>query len=107
MERTHRYRREPDEVGGLVLQDRDREIIKLIYDYRFLNSDRIQTLIKGSNQVILRRLQKLFHHGYLDRLSRIRDPQDPPTKMVYGLANKGADELASKFGIDRGKIKTL
>jgi len=104
--RAPKFKRRPEEVGGLRLQERDIEIVRLVQDYRFLNSDQIKALIDGSEQKILRRLQKLFHHGFLDRpLSQIAYPLMGTQKMVYALGDKGADLLAEKFGIDRGKIK--
>lgn len=105
--KAYRFKRSPEAVGGLQLQDRDIEIIRSVYSYRFLNSEQIQALVTGSKQVTLRRLQKLFHHGYLDRpISQIvlSNPLIKPQKIVYGLGDKGADLLAQKFGMDRGKI---
>jgi len=105
--KSPRYTRKPETIGGIKISDRDIEIIKLAYEYRFLNSRQIQGLIKGSDQVILRRLQKLFHHGYLDRpVSQIvfSNPLMGYQNMVYGLGDKGADLLADKLGIDRGNI---
>jgi len=104
--RAPKFKRRPEEVGGLRLQERDIEIVRLVQDFRFLNSDQIKALANGSEQKILRRLQKLFHHGFLDRpLSQIAYPLMGTQKMVYALGDKGADLLAEKFGIDRGKIK--
>jgi len=104
--RAPKFKRKPEEVGGVKLQQRDIEIIKLTHDYRFLNSDQIKVLVDGSGQGILRRLKKLFHYGFLDRpLSQINYPLTGTQKMVYALGDKGADLLAEKFGIDRGKIK--
>lgn len=97
--RLPRYKRAGAEKIGLRLQERDREILKLVYDYRLLTSRQIQCLVPGSDQVILRRLQKLFHGGYLDR---IKTPVHDA--CVYGLGNRGADELVLHHGIDRGKI---
>jgi Replication-relaxation len=81
------------------LQERDLEIIKLVYAYRLLTSRLIQLLASGSPQGILRRLQLLFHHGYLERISTWQ-----PGSLVYALGNKGADVLAANFGIDRGAV---
>jgi len=101
-----KFKRRPEEVGGLRLQERDIEIIRLVYDFRFLNSDQIKALIDGSEQGILRRLQKLFHHGFLDRPpSQILYPLAGPQKMVYALGDRGASLLAEKYGIDIAKIK--
>jgi DNA-binding Lrp family transcriptional regulator len=85
-------------VMDVAVQDRDREILKLAYEYRFISSRQIQRLIPGSDQVLLRRFQKLFHAGYLDRLYAVNEP------MLYALGDKGADELVLYAGIDRGKI---
>ncbi|MBA7490573.1 hypothetical protein ES702_01111 [subsurface metagenome] len=105
-QRAPKFKRKPDEIGGVKLQERDIRIMRLAHDYRFLNSDQIRALIDGSHQGISRRLKKLFHHGLLDRPpSQIVYPLAGTQKMVYALADKGADLLAEKFGIDRGKIK--
>lgn len=105
--KTPRFRRTPGAVGDLRLQERDFGIIRLAYEYRFVNSEQIAALVAGSDQVILRRLQKLYHHRYLDRpISQIvfSNPLLGPQHMVYGLGDKGADLLSEKLGVDRGKI---
>src|SRR5207253_1223683 len=66
-----------------------------VYRHRFLQSSDIAKLVGGSQQQILRRLQLLFHHGYL---TRPRAQLDYYTKggsqeIVYGLGNKGAKLL--------------
>jgi len=107
MEKAPRFDRKPEAIGSLRIQARDLEIIGLVWEYRFLNSEQIQALVDGSDQVILRRLQKLYHHGYLDRpISQIvfSNPLFGPQKMVYGLGDKGADLLVEEYGRDRGKI---
>ena len=104
--RTPRFERKPQEVGGLKLQERDIGIIRLVSDHRFLNSDHIKLLTDSSDKAILRRLQKLFHHGFLDRPSyQLVYPLKGTQKMIYALGDRGADLLAEKFGTDRGKIK--
>ena len=93
-----RYRRAGEEAP-LRLQERDREILFLVYDYRFLTSHQIMRLLSSQSKNILLRLQKLYHNGYLDRL-KISDN----SPIVYALGNKGADELTLHTEIDRGKI---
>src|SRR6185503_1827467 len=51
----------------LQITDRDRRIISLIHRHRFLRSSHIVSLLDGSPQSILRRLQPLYHHSYLTR----------------------------------------
>lgn len=93
-----RYKR-AGKGASLRLQARDREILFLAYDYRFLTSRQIMFLMSSQSKNILLRLQKLYHNGYLDRL-KISD-NNP---IVYALGNKGADELTLYTNIDRGKI---
>jgi DNA-binding PadR family transcriptional regulator len=80
----------------LVLQERDREIVRLVADYRFITSEEIQALIPGSDQTILRRLQKLYHAGYLDRPRS--QQQRGNAKMIYALGQEGAHLLAKLRG---------
>jgi len=80
------------------LQDRDIEIIRAVHQYRFLNSAHIKALIPGSDQRIIRRLNTLFHAGYLDRPKSQRQIRNE--KMVYALGNKGADLLAGQLDLE-------
>lgn len=97
--RQPRFRRGDKDKIPFRIQKRDQVILGLVFDYRFLTSRHIQRLVPGSDKVILQRLQKLFHHSYLDRIKLSNN--DP---ILYALGNKGADELTLYFGIDRGKI---
>lgn len=98
------YRRTPGEKN-IQLQERDREIIYEVFRYRFLNSRHITALVGGSSQRVLRRLQSLFHAGYLTRpLEQIRPYKTGSDPMVYGIGNKGAELLEREFEIPRGKI---
>ena len=54
-------------VAPIHLTQRDREIFRLIHQQRFLRSRQIVALLGGSAQQLSRRLQRLFHHGYLER----------------------------------------
>jgi hypothetical protein len=86
--RLPRFKRHRFRKPTFVLQERDREIIRLVADYRVITSEEIQALIDGSHQAILRRLQKLYHGGYLDRPRHqlLRGN----SKMVYALGQRGA-----------------
>ena len=99
-----KFKRARGEKPGLKIQPRDIQIIKLVYDHRFLDSDQIRALTDGSDQVISRRLQKLFHNGYLDRPLQQFSYTAGSKTIIYGLGNKGSDILSTEFGIDRGKI---
>jgi len=82
-------------IRSLRLTERDIEIINHVFRHRFLRSTQICRLIDGSQQGILRRLQALFHHGYLERpplqIQYYRKAHNSP--FVYGIARKGAEAL--------------
>jgi hypothetical protein len=94
--RLPRYRRHRHRKPAFALQERDRQIIRLVAGHRVIASEDIQLLVAGSNQVILRRLQKLFHAGYLDRPRSQR--QRPNGPMVYALGPNGAALHAAESG---------
>jgi Replication-relaxation len=94
--RLPRFHRAPESIWAMQLTPRDAEIIRLVSQHRFLRSNQIVTLTGGSPQQLLRRLQLLFHHGYLDRprsqLAYFH--QGGSESIVYGLGTKGAKLLA-------------
>src|ERR1700761_3631892 len=51
------------------LTERDKAIIAAVSRYRFLTTSLILSLVPGSRQNITRRLQRLYHAGFLDRPS--------------------------------------
>ena len=89
--RLSRFKRSPA-ATPFQLTERDREIIRQVNRHRFLRSPQIIGLVGGSAQQILRRLQRLYHAGYLARpkaqLEYFRTGGSH--HMVYGLGNKGA-----------------
>lgn len=98
-----RFVRNPD-LKPFRLQERDVELLRLLADYRFLDTYQIASLQPRGLRNLRRRLQYLFHAGLVDRPPRQHDLLKPPMPMVYGLANKGADTLAQVLEIDRAKI---
>jgi hypothetical protein len=88
-------------VAPMQITDRDRIIIWLVHRHRFLRSHQIVALVGGSKQQILRRLNLLYHHGYLERpRAQIQYyERDGSRTIVYGLGNKGGALLRSELGI--------
>src|SRR4051812_32817233 len=82
-------------IAPMQLTERDHEIIYLVYRFRFLRSRQITALIGNSSQQLLRRLQLLYHHGYLERPRAQIDyyHRGGSRQMVYGLGTKGATIL--------------
>ena len=99
--RLPRFKRVP-QIAPIQLTRRDRDIIRQVHRHRFLRSSHIIQIIGGSEQQILRRLQSLYHHGYLDRPRSQIDyfHRGGSHQMVYGIGNKGATLLRDEAGID-------
>ena len=82
------------------MTSRDGEILKCLQRHRFLRSDHILALCLGSRQQVLRRLQRLFHHGYLERpRCQIDYYQSGSHRIAYGLGNKGAAWLKRELSL--------
>ena len=94
--RRKRFQRERARRPGFVFQERDRLILDAVWRHRFLDSRHIARLVAGSHQNILRRLQKLYHHGHLDRPPEQRVLQGHP--IIYALGKRGAEVLAEATG---------
>ena len=93
--RRKRYEREP--VGRFQLTGQDVNILKLVYQNRFLASSHIVALMGKNRKSILRRLQLLFHTGYLDRPKAQVTTHGYNSPMVYALGNRGAEVLAVEY----------
>lgn len=97
--RLPRFKRS-SEIPAFQLTDRDREILRHVQRHRFLRSDHIVVLSSGSRQQVLRRLQRLFHHGYLERpRCQIDYYQSGSRRIAYGLGNKGAAWLKRELSL--------
>jgi hypothetical protein len=88
-------------VSPIQLTGRDKEIIWQVYRHRFLRSSHIVSLVGGSEQQILRRLQLLYHHGYLERpKAQLRYYERGASREIaYGLGNQGGKLLAQERGL--------
>ena len=93
--RRPRFRRETTAIPAMKMTARDLEILRCIAMHRFLRSSHIAALAGGSAQQVLRRLQLLYHHGYLERPAAQIDyyHRGGSQEMVYGLASRGAGRL--------------
>jgi hypothetical protein len=82
-------------VAPIKLTERDHKIIRIIHRQRFLRSHQIIALIGGSAQNLSRRLQWLFHHGYLERpRAQLQYYECSGSQTIaYGLGNKSGSLL--------------
>ena len=94
MSRLPRFQRVA-KVAPIELTERDHKIIRLIHRHRFLRSHQITALIGGSSQNLSRRLQWLFHHGYLERpRAQLQYYERSGSQTItYGLGNKSGSLL--------------
>lgn len=89
----------------MQLTQRDRQVIQTVYEYRFLRRDQIQALFFSSQNTANRRLQYLFHHGFLKRyLPPVQLGEGRP-QAIYSLDERGADQVAIEEGIDRAEVR--
>ncbi len=94
-QRLPRFKRDPEAAGSFQITQRDLEILRHVSEHRFLRSDWLVKLVGGSRQQVLRRLNLLYHHGYLDRPRAQLDyfHEGGSKSLVYGLASRGAGRL--------------
>ena len=105
MTRLPRFKRSP-EIPALQLTARDRQILHHVHRHRFLRSDHLAALTAGSSQQVLRRLQRLYHHGYLERpRCQIDYYQSGSRRMAYGLGNKGAAWLKRELPLPYHRLE--
>jgi hypothetical protein len=103
-ERLPRFERAP--ARGMILTPRDLDILRAVHRHRLLRSTHLISLSGGSPQTTLRRLQLLFHHGYLDRppmqLNWYAQGSQP---LVYALGHRGAELLEARGEARRRGIR--
>lgn len=103
--RLPRFERAP--ARGMTLTSRDLDILRAVYRHRLLRSTHLKALADGSPQTTLRRLQLLFHHGYLDRPAMQLDwyvrGSEP---LAYALGNRGAQALAAGGELKPGALRS-
>ena len=106
--RKSRYAREKP-VSPFMVTDRDLEIIRFVYQHRFLTSDQITALTGGSKQGVSRRLNLLFHSGWLDRpRSQLLMPGRLGARcnhsMIYALGKVGAKYLSAELDLSLSTV---
>jgi hypothetical protein len=91
-------------ISPFKVTARDREIVKSVYQYRFLTSEQITAIIGGSKQGVSRRLNLLFHSGWLDRpRAQLLLPDRLYARcnhsMIYALGKVGAKHLSVELDL--------
>lgn len=93
--RRPRFARAKASMPAIRITKRDLEILRLAAEHRFIRSSHLLSLLGGSRANLLRRLQGLYHHGYLDRprcqIDYFHEGGSKP--IAYRLAGRGAGRL--------------
>lgn len=111
-DRLPRFVRLPRALPEFQITGRDIEIMRAVARHRFATSAHIIALIEAmfpgsSDQQVLRRLQYLFHAGYLSRPKAQLDAYKAgggSRPLVYALGNRGIALLAARFGFRRASV---
>jgi DNA-binding Lrp family transcriptional regulator len=99
LSRLPRFKRAPS-IPPMELTERDRQIISLVHQHRFLRSNQIAALLSGSPQQVLRRLTLLYQNGFLERPRAQLEyfHQGGSRHLAYGLGNKSEGLLKEEAG---------
>jgi len=94
-QRLPRFTRDSEAAGSFQITARDIDILRHVAEHRFIRSEWLVKLIGGSRQQLLRRLNLLYHHSYLERPRAQLDyyHEGGSKSLVYGLASRGAGRL--------------
>ncbi len=94
-QRLPRFTRDSEAAGSFQITARDIEILRHVAEHRFIRSEWLVKLVEGSRQQLLRRLNLLYHHSYLERPRAQLDyyHESGSKSLVYGLASRGAGRL--------------
>lgn len=99
-------RAESNNLPGLVITERDTQILSLVYTLRAMTTDQIRRTVfhtYGKSTQCDLRLKLLFHHGFLERRSQtVLYEKNKP--LIYLLTEKGAKHLAEVSGDKRSDI---
>ncbi len=96
----------------MQLTERDRQIILAVYEYRLLSAHQLEALFfagtpdnpHSRRTACQRRLQLLYHHGFIERLPQPVILGQGRSPFVYALDEAGANLVAGHRGIDRAEV---
>ncbi|MEP7288438.1 MAG: replication-relaxation family protein [Chloroflexota bacterium] len=99
-ERLPRHTRvAPEKRPVFRLTARDGEIIRAVNDCRALQTAQVELLFFSSPKPAYKRLEKLYHHEYLDRHFITQVAHAPAASpIIYTLGKLGAAVLAATYG---------
>lgn len=99
-----------DNPPPMRITPRDRQIVRAVYEHRLLSAPQIEALFfrsekpRGRQTSCQRRLQLLFHHGFLDRIALPIVMGEGRAPYVYALDDLGANLVAAALDVDRAAV---
>lgn len=103
--RPRHQRVTPEARPPFRLTERDVLILKAVNDCRALKNSQIQTAFFNSASPTYTRLEKLYHHEYLERKFITQVATAPGSSpMVNVITKLGAEVLVNTLGYDLGQI---
>jgi len=108
--RQSRYVRPKEgDIARLVLQPKDLDIIRLVYNYRFIRTDQLVALVAGDRSSLEKRLRKLWEHRILERyFLPVVNGREPTTRRaIYSLDYRGGNLLIKNDKADPLHIKHI
>src|ERR1700694_5868708 len=104
--RRPRFRRAAEPPPFRLTED-DVEIVRVVARHRLIRSTHIAALVGRSLDRTNDRLMRLFHAGYIDRPRAQLDyyPTFGSAPMIYALADRGAQLLIQRDGVDFANVQ--
>jgi hypothetical protein len=85
----------------MILQERDKEVLKVVYQYRFLSSSQIKDMFFGCITRANIRLRILWENDLLERHYIRPLAFHGSDEAIYSLGRDGVDMVSDILGVDR------
>ena len=86
------------------LTERDAQVVQAVSELRVLRRDQIERLFFTGKNTTNERLKRLYQHRFLERRWLPVEYGQGMSQAIYLLAQRGADLVAERQGIDRGAV---
>lgn len=87
--RARNKRPRSKDLKPMRLTMRDLQILKALYEYRYLTTEQISRLFFPSKHRAYERLRQLYEHAFIDRIMRGKHMDKMNTALIYVLDSKG------------------
>jgi hypothetical protein len=88
----------------MILQERDKEILKAVYQYRFLSSSQIKDMFFGCTTRANTRLRILWENNLLERHYIRPLAFHGSDEAIHSIGKEGVDIVSDILGVDREMV---